>query len=215
MKLKALRIQIILAALVAWPLVGSAQTSMPAVSEFAAGKTPTASLGIINSLTLPGYAFELMLGFNQGPRLSVDSAPGMVLVPQSSANSNAVGFTASFNLANATATDRTFTFPAPYYASLRVGFRVLDSNDNVVWQSYQLLVDIPPQLPPATLTLPHQSSWSNQVFVPVYKNNQVVLGPGNYTLEAEVLGTPAYSVRSAFTVGIIVVDPVLPPVGLH
>ena len=101
-------------------------------------------------------------------------------------------------------------FAADYYANIRVGFRVLDSDDNVVWQSYQLLVDIPPGTPPATLILAKHSFWKNQVFVPLYGPDAAVIGPGDYTLEAEILGSPMYSARSPFTVGIIVGGPIIP-----
>ncbi len=185
------------------PPINSKSTNLPA------GK-------LTSSLTLPGYDFELVEISGQPVQLTVDSAP--VVAPLASAftstNTNILGFVASFKLDNATAVNRTFGFAAAYYANLRVGFRVLDSNDNVVWQSYQLLVDIPPGQPAVALTLGKKSAWVNQVFVPVYSQGQAVLQPGDYTLEAEVLGSPAYSARSAFTVGTIVGGPIINPTPL-
>jgi hypothetical protein len=170
--------------------------------------------GLVNSLTLPGYDFKLIEISGQPVKLTVDAAPVVVPLTRTVAGTNVLGFVATFTLNNQTGVDRTFDFAAAYYASLRVGFRVLDSNDNVVWQCYQLLVDIPPLTPTVALTLGKNSAWQNQVFVPLYNQGQTVIGPGDYTLEAEVLGSPAYSARSAFTVGVLVGGPIIPPTPL-
>jgi hypothetical protein len=148
-------------------------------------------------------------------QLVVDSL-SPIIVPltattSSVANSKALGFTTTFVLDNKTDADRNIQFAADYYANLRVGFRVLDSNDNVVWQSYQLLVDIPPLTPPTNLILAKHSGWKNQVFVPLYSQGTNVIGPGNYILEAEVLGSPAYSSRTPFTVSVLVSGPLVQP----
>jgi len=171
--------------------------------------------GIVNSLTLPGYDFKLVEISGQPVQLTADAAP-MILPLAATATAtatgtNTLGLVATFKLENKTGVDRSFDFAAAYYANLRVGFRVLDSNDNVVWQSYQLLVDIPPGQPAVELTLGKKSAWVNQVFVPIYNQGQTVIGPGDYTLEAEILGAPAYSARSAFTVGVLVGGPIINP----
>jgi|GEM_PF-6979744 len=172
------------------------------------------AVGIINSLTLPGYDFKLIEISGQPVQLTVDAAPVILPMAATVTNTKTLGFIASFKLDNRTSVDRKFDFAAAYYANLRVGFRVLDSNDNVVWQSYQLLVDIPPYQPAVPLKLGKKSAWVDQVMVPIYSQGQTVLGPGNYTLEAEVLGAPAYSARAAFTVDVLVGGPILPPTPL-
>ncbi len=170
--------------------------------------TTTRVPGIVNSLTLPGYDFELMEISGQPVLLRMD---GQTIGTAKSGNAGSLGFTAEFALANQTTVPRTFQFAANYYANLRVGFRVLDANDNIVWQSYQILVDIPPFAPPVTVTLGKNATWNYRVFVPIYQQGAFVLGPGTYRLEAEVLGSPAYSVRSEFTVGVLVGGPIIKP----
>lgn len=183
---------------------------------------------IINSLTLPGYDFSVIEFSGQSAELLVDPTEP-IIVPLNSGNplgifpgqnlqenlgviTNTLGFTATFTLANNTAVDRTFSFAADYYASLRVGFRVLDENDNVIWQSYQLLVDIPPGAPTTELTLAKGDTWTNKVFVPILSQGVPVIGAGTYTLEAEILGAPAFSVRSSFEVGYTVGGPIIQPI---
>lgn len=178
---------------------------------------PTAAGQIVSSLAMPGYAFKLVEISGQPVKLIVDSSTGIVPLANTAnpvLKTNALGFLATFTLDNKTGVNRMFDFPADYYANIRVGFRVLDSDDNVVWQSYQLLVDIPPLTPPTTLTLARRSFWKNQVFVPIYNLNTTVIGPGNYTLEAEILGSPAYSSRVPFTVSVLVGGPIIPPTPL-
>jgi hypothetical protein len=167
---------------------------------------PTGQMGgILNSLTLPGYDFQLMEISGQPVQLRMDAK----VIGTAKAGSP-LGFTASFSLANQTTVPRSFEFAAPYYANLRVGFRVLDADDNIVWQSYQILVDIPPLDQPVTLTLGKNATWNYSVFVPVYQQGAAVLGPGTYRLEAEILGSPAYSARSEFTVGVLAGGPLIP-----
>jgi len=170
--------------------------------------------GIVNSLTMPGYDFQLVEISGQPVQLRMDTKILGTTKPGNPSNGGTLGFNASFSLANLTPVPRNFQFAAPYYASLRVGFRVLDVNDNVVWQSYQILVDIPPLTQPVTLTLDKNAAWNYPVFVPIYQQGAVVLGPGTYRLEAEILGSPAYSTRSEFTVGVLVVGPLIPPTPL-
>ena len=183
---------------------------------------------IVNSLTLPGYDFNVIEISGQPAWLVVDSQYP-IIVPLTDSNpqgafpgqgagvnystvSNALGFNVTFTLANKTAVDRTFVFAADYYANLRVGFRVLDDNDNVIWQSYQLLVDIPPLAQPVDLTLAAGTTWTQTAFVPILNQGNSVIGPGTYTVEAEVLGSPAFSARSSFEVSYTVGGPIIHPI---
>lgn len=50
--------------------------------------------------------------------------------------------------------------------------------------------------------------------MPLYDSGQTIIRPEDYTFEAEILGSPEYSVRSAFTVGVLVGGPIIPPTPL-
>ena len=130
-----------LAATTLVPLAGPAQPiNFPgAPSSSAYIPTTTHVTGIVNSLTLPGYDFQLVEISGQPVLLKMDDK---IIGTTKAGNAGSLGFTAQFALANQTTVPRSFQFAVNYYANLRVGFRVLDANDNVVWQSYQILVDI-------------------------------------------------------------------------
>jgi hypothetical protein len=121
-----------------------------------------------------------------------------------------IGFTTSFAVTNNSAFPRKFQFVDQYYAHLQIVFRVFDSNDNEVWQSYQTEVDISPLAPKVTLSLAPHSSWRKEVFVPLQHPDHSLFAPGQYTLQAEVIGSPGYAASAPFEVSTLVGGPIVP-----
>jgi hypothetical protein len=165
---------------------------------------------------MPGYDFQLVQIAGQPVRVVIDSQqPVVVPLASATANTAAVlpkgpGFWASFAVANNSLFPRVFEFVDQYYANLQIVFRVFDSNDTVVWQSYQTQVDIPPLAQKVHLTLGRQSMWRKSVFVPLYHSDLSLLNPGQYTLEAQVIGTPGYAASAPFQVSTLVGGPIIP-----
>ena len=125
-----------------------------------------------------------------------------------------LGFTATFALNNGTAAPRTFTFSSQYWADNKIVFTAYDTNDAVVWMSVPIPVDVPPLMPPVTVTLNSGQTWSQSVFVPLNPASRL-LPDGIYRLEATVSGLPLFSANASFDVinlygGPIKLDPPVP-----
>lgn len=170
---------------------------------------------VVTSLGMPGYDFQLVEISGQPVRVVDAQQPIAVPLASTAAKvptpvPKGPGFWASFEVANNSLFPRVFEFVDQYYANLQIVFMVIDSNDTVVWQSYQTQVDIPPLAPKVHLTLAARQTWQKTVFVPLQRADLSLLAPGQYTLEAQVIGTPGYAASAPFQVSTLVGGPIVP-----
>ena len=175
--------------------------------------------GIVTALGVEGYDFQLVKIAGQPVKLVIDpSEPIIVPLVQSAKSAPAspvksgLGFYASYDLENHTSVDRKFEFVDQYYAGIKITFSVVNSKQEVVWQSNQIEVDISPLAKKVELTLPAYDTWHDTVFVPLEHPDHSLLDPGDYTLQAEVVSTPSYMATAPFKVSTIVGGPIIAPV---
>jgi hypothetical protein len=167
-----------------------------AASSFADAASPIqipvpTSAGVTISLSTSGYRFN-----NSWPIIS-GSGPNIYA---STAAQNLLmifpGFNASVGLVNYTGSDIDFTFPTAANAAQHFVFRMLDANENVVWQSNAETVSA--QVITHAILAAH-SAWRQQLFVPLLVNGER-LAPGQYVLEARIAGSPEFTATSTFEI---------------
>ncbi len=175
---------------------------------------------MVTSLGIEGYDFNLVEIPGQPVRLVVDPKEP-IIVPLARNPKNVLagpiqpglGFHATFDLENHTSVDRKFEFVDQYYADIKIIFTIFNSKEQVVWQSYQTEVDIPPLAKKVHLTLAASDNWHKTVFIPLEHADHSLLADGEYTLQAEVIGNPGYMASAPFRVTTIIGGPIINPVG--
>ena len=153
--------------------------------------------GLVISLTTNGFKFVLPSASTAQPSDLADTLPPI---------RTRESFAASVMLSNRSNSDITFTFPDANAAATRFVFRVLNSADDVIWESEQ------PSLIPVAETnaiLGKRRTWQRTVQVPLKTNETTWLEPGRYTLEALVNGAPSPGASTVFEV--VLQNPPPPP----
>ena len=203
-------IAIVLASLI----VGAyGQTSNPPI-----GNLPHGSIQV--SLTTSGYHFDI-IHYNNFTNVLVDPV-GPVILPLSTAAGQIsepsplgsispipLAFEATFTLKNDIA-PHMFSFPWAYWVTNKIVFTVYDTNNDVVWTSTVIPVDLPPILHLVTATLGSNQAWSKSVLVPLEVKG-IPLWNGVYRLEATITGSPLFSVNSSFEVQNLTAGPIKNP----
>jgi len=151
--------------------------------------------GLAISLTAAGYQFVLP---PPSPITATSIGNGGIIIP------TRASFAASVLLSNRSNSDINFTFPDPASAATHFTFRVLNADEDVVWQSDGDVIS------PAVITnatLGKRRTWRRTVQVPLKTDDTTWLAAGRYTLQAFVSGTPSASASVFFEV----VPPPPPP----
>jgi hypothetical protein len=184
------------AAFCAAALVTHIANLAPAHGQVRLGPRISSGGGLAISLTTSGIRFVV-------PSPAADEnapAPGTGGISINARTS----FAACVTLSNRSNSDIKFTFPSPAAAANHFTFRILNADDDVIWESDAGVIS-PTVMTDATLGKRH--TWRRTIQVPLKTNATTWLPAGHYTLQAFVSGTPSASANVFFDV----VHPPPPP----
>ncbi|HEX5175744.1 MAG TPA: hypothetical protein VFV83_01880 [Chthoniobacteraceae bacterium] len=183
------------AAFCAAALITQIADPTPADAQVRLGPRSLSGSGLAISLTTNGIKFVV-----PSPAAADAPAPrtgGISISPRTS-------FAACVTLSNRSNSDIEFTFPSPAAAATHFTFRILNTDDDVIWESDGGVIS-PTVMTDATLG--KRRTWRRTIQVPLKTDATTWLPAGHYTLQAFVSGTPGASANVFFDV----VHPPPPP----